>query len=93
MELARPLVEGVDGLEEEFTVRRESIAGGTVSIAAGGSTLQFILPSFVESFVQAYPQIELEFSINDQFVEGKNPGMSDGSDMLVSGNHRDGEVV
>lgn len=60
LELARPLVEGVDGLEDEFTARRDSTTGGIVSVAAGGSTLQYILPSFIENFVREYPQIDLQ---------------------------------
>ena len=60
LELARPLVEGVDGLEDEFTARRDSTTGGIVSVAAGGSTLQYILPSFIENFVREFPQIDLQ---------------------------------
>ncbi len=59
LELARPLVEGVDSLEDEFASRRDSLLRGSVSIAAGGSTLQYILPPFIETFVREYPQIDL----------------------------------
>jgi DNA-binding transcriptional LysR family regulator len=59
LELARPLVEGVDGLEEDFAARRNSLSGGSVSIAAGGSTLQYILPPFVKRFVREHPGIDL----------------------------------
>ena len=49
----------MDGLEDEFASRRDSIARGSVSIAAGGSTLQYILPPFIDRFVHEYPLIDL----------------------------------
>ena len=59
LELAGPLVEGIDGLAEDFAARRDLEARGSVSVAAGGSTLQYILPSFIESFVHEYPRVDL----------------------------------
>ncbi len=59
LELARPLVEGIEKLEETFAVRRESPDNGTVTIAAGGSTIQYILPPFVERFVKTYPNVDV----------------------------------
>ena len=59
LKLARPLVEGIDQLEDAFATRRESADRGTVNIAAGGSTIQYILPRFVESFMQAHPLVDL----------------------------------
>src|SRR5437870_2576221 len=44
LELARPLVEAIDRLDEDFASLRESVERGTVSIAAGGSTIQYLLP-------------------------------------------------
>jgi len=59
LELVRPLVQGVDSLADDFNARRESLTGGSVSVAAGGSTLQYILPQFVKRFVHEHPGIEL----------------------------------
>ena len=59
LDLARPLVEGIDGLLESFAERRESPTRGSLSIAAGGSTLQYILPPTIERFVRDFPDIEL----------------------------------
>lgn len=59
LEIAQPLIEGFDNLDEEFAAQRESVEGGTVRLAAGGSTLQFILPTYVEKFVDEYPSIDL----------------------------------
>jgi DNA-binding transcriptional LysR family regulator len=58
-ELAKPLVEGIDQLEEAFASRRESVDRGIVNIAAGGSTLQYILPPFVDQFMQAHPHVDV----------------------------------
>lgn len=59
LELARPLVEGIEGLDEAFHTQRDSVTRGSVRIAAGGSTLQYILPTYVKAFVRAHPQIDL----------------------------------
>ena len=59
LKLASPLVEGIDQLEEDFTARRENVTCGSISIAAGGSTLQYILPRYIEAFVREYPEVDL----------------------------------
>ena len=59
MELAKPLVEGIERLPDDFADRRDASTGGSVSVAAGGSTLQYILPQFIEQFVRTYPTIDL----------------------------------
>jgi len=57
--LAQPLVEQMDGLEEDFATQRDSLARGSVIIAAGGSTLQYLLPPFIAKFVRENPQVDL----------------------------------
>lgn len=59
LELVKPLIEGIENLEQEFAARRDSLTYGAVSVAAGGSTLQYILPRFIESFAHEHPQIDL----------------------------------
>jgi DNA-binding transcriptional LysR family regulator len=59
LELARPLVEAIDGLDEAFSSLRESVERGTVNIAAGGSTIQYLLPPFVEKYTREYPQVDV----------------------------------
>ncbi|MEX0613426.1 MAG: LysR family transcriptional regulator [Pirellulales bacterium] len=59
LELARPLVEAIDGLEESFASLRESVERGTVNIAAGGSTIQYLLPPFVEKYTRDYPHVDV----------------------------------
>jgi DNA-binding transcriptional LysR family regulator len=59
LELARPLVEGIDGLQESFASLRESKDHGTVNIAAGGSTIQYLLPPFVEKYTRQHPDVDV----------------------------------
>lgn len=59
LEIARPMVEGIDCLEESFASVRESAERGMVTIAAGGSTIQYILPTFVEKYTRDYPQVDV----------------------------------
>ena len=59
LEFPRPLVEGMDALAEDFRDRRESLTGGSVDIAAGGSTLQYIFPPTIDRFVHNHPHIDL----------------------------------
>lgn len=59
-ELAAPLVEQMDLLQESFTARREAVETGGLDIAAGESTILYILPRFVRDFSQEYPGVELK---------------------------------
>src|SRR5262245_23136649 len=42
--LARPLVDGVSQLDRDFEARRSSVERGHLAIAAGESTIQYVLP-------------------------------------------------
>lgn len=75
-ELSQPLVDGFAALEETFNAKRHSIDSGQLIIAAGGSTIQYVLPAFVEKFVDQFPRIDLRL-IN---VTGK-----EGLEMLRAG--------
>ena len=59
LELALPMVESMDSLEEEFAARRNMPEHGRLDIAAGQSTILYILPKYVEKFVTDYPAIDL----------------------------------
>lgn len=59
LELARPLVEAIDGLDETFAALRESTERGIVNVAAGGSTIQYLLPRFVEKYTREYPKVDV----------------------------------
>ncbi|WP_295392889.1 LysR family transcriptional regulator [uncultured Thiodictyon sp.] len=59
-EMAAPLVEGMDRLHDAFAVQCGRVDQGALNIAAGESTILYILPEPVRSFVQQYPGIELK---------------------------------
>lgn len=59
-ELAAPLVDALDQLHETFAERRGGVETGRLDIAAGESTILYLLPPFVQEFAQVYPGIELK---------------------------------
>ena len=59
-ELARPLIDGLDGLEGEFRNRLRGLSAGELNIAAGSSTILYFLPPLVEAFREAHPEVQLK---------------------------------
>lgn len=59
-ELARPLIEGLDGIDAQFRERLRNLEGGNLHIAAGSSTILYLLPPLVKAFRAANPQVHLE---------------------------------
>lgn len=59
-ELAAAMVEAIDSLPEQFSAQRDGVEQGTLDIAAGESTILYIMPDFVKKYVSAYPGIELK---------------------------------
>ncbi len=70
-DISLPLVEGMESLKETFSDQLGKIDTGTLSIAAGESTILYILPKFVKQFNELYPNIRL----NLRNVTGRD-GMS-----------------
>ncbi len=58
--LAQPLVEGIDKLEESFHAHFGRLDGGELNIAAGESTILYILPETMKRFAEAYPRIRIK---------------------------------
>src|SRR5262245_28442148 len=58
-ELSRPLVEGVSALDQEFQARRRNLEHGRLAIAAGESTIHYVLPRAVKQFSSQHPGIAL----------------------------------
>jgi LysR family transcriptional regulator, putative pyruvate carboxylase regulator len=58
-ELTRPLIEGLDNLDSEFAQKMRGEEGGSLHIAAGSSTILYLLPPLVQTFKQQHPNIEL----------------------------------
>ncbi|MBI1318495.1 MAG: LysR family transcriptional regulator [Candidatus Hydrogenedens sp.] len=59
-EMAMPLVEQLDALPDEFAQRRGNIDQGRIDLAAGWSTILYVMPQFVERFRSENPNIELK---------------------------------
>lgn len=59
-QLAEPLVEGMDKLHEAFSMQCGRVDQGTLNIAAGESTILYILPEPVRRFTSKYPGIEFK---------------------------------
>lgn len=57
--MAEPLVEGMDKLHDAFATECGRVDTGVLDIAAGESTILYILPGPVKTFVERYPGIEL----------------------------------
>jgi len=58
-ELARPLVEGIDGLGAAFHEQLRGLDAGELDIAAGSSTILYLLPGLVEAFRERQPDVRL----------------------------------
>ncbi len=58
-ELARPLVEGIDGLEGAFRERLRGLDAGELHVAAGSSTILYLLPKIVAAFRDAHADVRL----------------------------------
>lgn len=59
LDLTLPLVEGMDTLPEVFAAKLGEVDSGVLDIAAGESTILYILPEFVEAFNKKYPKIQV----------------------------------
>ncbi len=59
-QLAAPLVEGIDKLQESFSAHYGKLESGELNIAAGESTILYILPEWIKKFAEAYPRIRIK---------------------------------
>lgn len=59
-ELARPMVQGMDALPETFSALCGNLETGELNIAAGESTILYILPKPIKRFAERYPGISLK---------------------------------
>lgn len=58
--LAQPLVQGIDGLQEAFIAQCGSLESGELNIAAGETTILYLLPELIKEFAARYPKIRLK---------------------------------
>jgi DNA-binding transcriptional LysR family regulator len=61
-DLARPLVEGIESLDQHFRTQRQGMDQGEINIAAGASTIQYLLPSLVRDYRERFPDVRLQLS-------------------------------
>src|SRR5688500_5189677 len=59
-EISQPLVHGIDTLSETFAANSGQVSSGQLSIAAGESTLLYLLPGFIKRFSDKYPGIRIK---------------------------------
>jgi DNA-binding transcriptional LysR family regulator len=59
-DLAWPLVKSLDSLQETFRASRQGLETGWLNIAAGESTILYILPGFIKEYAETYPGVELK---------------------------------
>ncbi|MDH3354612.1 MAG: LysR family transcriptional regulator [Chromatiales bacterium] len=59
-QLSDPLVEGIDKLPESFAAQFGDIDGGEINIAAGESTILYILPDAITLFAKTYPKVQIK---------------------------------
>ncbi|MGH7905644.1 MAG: LysR family transcriptional regulator [Candidatus Binataceae bacterium] len=57
LDLALPLIERFEALPKTFAEARGEVNRGAVDIAAGESTLLYLLPPFVNRYSKSYPEI------------------------------------
>jgi DNA-binding transcriptional LysR family regulator len=61
-ELARPLVEGWETLDRDFQAKVKGLHAGRLTIAAGTSTIQYLLPELVRRYRELYPAVQLQLA-------------------------------
>ena len=81
-ELARPLVDGLDGLESEFRNRLKGLSAGALHVAAGTSTILYLLPQLVRSFRERHPEVQVVLH-NVTGLDGLGLLRSDAVDLAV----------
>lgn len=58
--LALPLIDGLDGLDQTFRSKIDGLDAGELNIAAGTSTIQYLLPPLVQAFRKEQPLVRLQ---------------------------------
>src|SRR5690606_16557049 len=60
LEISVPLVQGIDSLTDTFTERSGNLEQGELNIAAGESTILYILPAAIKEFSGRHPGIRIK---------------------------------
>jgi DNA-binding transcriptional LysR family regulator len=59
LDMAEPLVAGIDNLVESFAAAVSEVSSGPLDIASGESTLLYILPELTKHFMDKYPSVNV----------------------------------
>ena len=59
LQIAQPLVDGIDGLEDTYHAKFGRLDRGELHIAAGESTILYLLPEYIKKFSDTYPGIRI----------------------------------
>ena len=59
LEIAMPMVEGMDSLRDTFAEKCGDLNSGFLNVAAGESTLTYILPPYLRQFSEKYPGVKI----------------------------------
>jgi len=82
LEIALPLVDGIDSIGEDFASELGQLDSGEINIAAGESTILYLLPEPVKAFAEAYPGIRIKLhNVTDQ--DGMAMLRADNADFAV----------
>lgn len=81
-DLALPLIEGFEGIDAAFRGKLLGMDAGEVTIAAGISTIQYLLPNLVQSYRERHPEVRLHL-VNVTGAEGLAMLRSDSADFAV----------
>ena len=82
LEIALPMVEGMDSLRDTFAARCGDLNSGFLNIAAGESTILYILPKFLKQFTEKYPGVRIRLH-NVTGVDGMAMLRADEADFAV----------
>lgn len=81
-EMARPLVEGLDNIAAQFREQVRGLDAGELHVAAGSSTILYLLPEIVDAFRQKHPDVRLSLH-NVTGASGLDLLRSDAVDLAV----------
>jgi DNA-binding transcriptional LysR family regulator len=59
-DLAQPLVHDIDTLPDAFAAETGNVTSGDLAIAAGESTILYLLPDLIRSFAERFPGIRIK---------------------------------
>jgi LysR family transcriptional regulator, low CO2-responsive transcriptional regulator len=60
--LARPLIEGWENIDRDFQTKIQGLQAGKLTIAAGSSTIQYLLPELVRRYRERFPAVQLQLA-------------------------------